>query len=162
LRSALFLAATQVSRFLATPATDEALTSLFGSERWRDAINFRGEARNEALGRIFEEQLQGQTGVKYAQSLRLYTKDGNHYRLVFGLKHLKALKAAKDAMWKVDPVAGTSFRAAGSVGQGTLLGSDDFFDYRHFLSALREKFGDRWFSVGEAEVVTLVDTRFRE
>lgn len=137
------------------------MTSLFGSEDWRQAISLSGEARRAFLLGLFEQRLAANDNVEYVRSFQLRTQDGNDYRLVFGLGHEKGLGLAKDAMWKVDPVSGTSFATSTASGQEVLFAPEDLLDTRPLLAELRAKFGAGWFAIEDAERCTLIDTPFR-
>lgn len=156
-----FLPITQMSRFVGTDGPSDAITALYGSDEWKEAVQYEGQARRDFLGELFERKLSEKSGIDYARSLRLHTKDGNDYRLTFGLQHLTGLKIAKDALWQVDPIAGTSYSATGSLGHETLFGLNESFNPEDLLAALREFFGQDWFTIEEAEEVTLVNTPFR-
>lgn len=156
-----FLPLTQISRFLDAPGPSSAFTALFGTDEWEAGKRLKSRERLEFLGDLFEQRLVDQPAVEYVRSLRLHTKDGNDYRLVFGLGHLKGLRAAKDAMWRVDPLSGTEYRATGALGQGTLFGTAGSFNREDLLSSLRAHFGLQWFTIEDAEVFTLVDTPYR-
>jgi hypothetical protein len=110
---------------------------------------------------LFESKLAETGEVKYVRSFQLRTQDGEDYRLVFGLGHRKGLEIAKDAMWKVDPVSGTSYRATTESGQEVLFAPRDLVDTSPLLAELRSKFGSDWFTIEQAEECTVFDTPFR-
>ncbi len=155
----IFLPLSFVHRFVGREGQDAALTSLFGCEDWREAIRLQGEPRRDFLLRLFERQLGTNPTVEHVRSFQLRTQDGNDYRLVFGLGHDKALDLAKDAMWKVDPVAGTAYAATTQTGQEVLFAPT--VDTAPLLADLRARFGLNWFTAEEAERFTRIDTVFR-
>jgi len=157
----VFLPLSHVHRFVGREGQDAALTSLFGCEDWREAIELSGAARSAFLLALFERQLASRDGVAHARSFQLRTQDGLDYRLVFGLGHDKGLEIAKDAMWKVDPVGGTSYAAATKSGQEVLFASADLVDTGPLLAHLRVRFGTEWFTIEQAEECTLIETPFR-
>lgn len=157
-----FLPMSFIHRFVGREGQDAALTSLFGTDEWRAAVPLTGEERTVSLLGLFERQLERSGGVEFVRSFQLRTQDGNDYRLVFGLGHRKGLEIAKDAMWKVDPVAGTSYTAATESGQEVLFGLGDTLDTAPLLAELRAQFGTEWFTIDEADECTLVDTPFRK
>lgn len=157
-----FLPLSFVHRFVGREGQEEALTSLFGCEDWRGAIGLRGEARRDFLLQLFERKLGENASVKHVRSFQLRTQDGNDYRLVFGVGHDKGLEIAKDAMWTVDPVAGTSYMATTQSGQEVLFALGDMLDTAPLLAELRAKFGTEWFTIEQAERCTLIDTPFRK
>ncbi|HTB51110.1 MAG TPA: three-Cys-motif partner protein TcmP [Solirubrobacteraceae bacterium] len=150
-----------VHRFVGRDGQEAALTSLFGSEQWRGAIDLSGDERRAYLLELFERQLSAGAHVEYVRSFQLHTEDGNDYRLVFGLGHRKGLEIAKDAMWAVDPVGGTSFAATTESGQEVLFAPAELLGTGPLLAELRAKFGRDWFTIEQAEQCTLIDTPFR-
>jgi hypothetical protein len=157
-----FLPLSFVHRFVGRDGQETALTSLFGSEEWREAIGLTGAARSTFLLDLFERQLANNAGVEYVRSFQLRTQDGNDYRLVFGLGHRKGLEIAKDAMWKVDPVGGTSYVATTESGQEVLFAPTQLEDTRPLLAQLRARSGIEWFTIEQAEDCTLLETPYRK
>ena len=157
----IFLPLSFVHRFVGREGQDAALTSLFGCEDWRPAIDLEGEERRAFLLSLFECRLGSNPTVKHVRSFRLRTQDGNDYRLVFGVGHDKGLDLAKDAMWKVDPIAGSSYTATTESGQEVLFTSEHTVDTTPLLAELRSKFGADWFTIEQAEQCTRTDTPFR-
>jgi three-Cys-motif partner protein len=157
----IFLPLSFVHRFAGRAGQDAALTSLYGCDDWREVLGLDGAERREFLLRLFEHRLGLNPSVAYVRSFRLRTDDGNDYRLVFGVGHDKGLDLAKDAMWKVDPIAGTSYTATTGTGQEVLFTPDDSVDTTPLLRELRATFATEWFSIDDAERVTRVDTPFR-
>jgi three-Cys-motif partner protein len=157
-----FLPMSFIHRFVGRDGQEAALTSLFGTDAWRGAIPLQGEARTAYLLELFERQLEQSDGVEYVRSFQLRTQDGNDYRLVFSLGHLKGLEIAKDAMWSVDPTAGTSYTATTESGQEVLFSPNDTVDTSPLLAELRARFGTDWFTIDQADRCTVVDTPFRK
>lgn len=157
-----FLPMSFIHRFVGREGQEAALTSLFGTDEWRGAIPLQGQARTAYLLELFERQLERSSGVEYVRSFQIRTQDGKDYRLVFGLGHLKGLEIAKNAMWSVDPVAGTSYTATTDSGQAVLFSPGDTVDTAPLLAELRSQFGTAWFTIDQADQCTLVDTPFRE
>lgn len=157
-----FLPMSFIHRFVGREGQEDALTSLFGTDEWRTAIPLQGQERTACLLELFERQLEQSEGVEYVRSFQLRTQDGNDYRLVFSLGHLKGLEIAKDAMWRVDPVAGTSYTATTESGQEVLFGPGDMVDTGPLLAELRAQLGHEWFTIDQADRCTLVDTPFRK
>ncbi len=157
----IFLPLSFVHRFVGRDGQEAALTSLFGCEDWRKAVGLEGEERRAFLLALFECQLGSNPAVRHVRSFQLRTQDGNDYRLVFGVGHDKGLDLAKDAMWKVDPIAGSSYTATTESGQEVLFTPDDTVDTRPLLAELRSKFGTGWFTIEQAEQCARIDTPFR-
>jgi len=157
-----FLPMSFIHRFVGREGQEAALTSLFGTDEWRVAVPLQGQERTACLLELFERRLKQSGGVEYVRSFQLRTQDGNDYRLVFGLGHLKGLEIAKDAMWSVDPVAGTSYTATTESGQEVLFSPGDMVDTAPLLAELHSQFGGEWFTIDQADRCTLVDTPFRK
>jgi three-Cys-motif partner protein len=148
----IFLPLSFVHRFVGRDGQEAALTSLFGCEDWRGAVGLDGDDRRAFLLDLFERQLAANPTVAHVRSFQLRTQDGNDYRLVFGVGHDKGLDLAKDAMWKVDPVAGTSYAATTTTGQQVLFAQN--VDTLPLLRDLRTRFGTAWFAIADAEACT--------
>jgi len=159
----IFLPLNYLVRFVGRDGQENAMNSLFGSERWREAVNMKGSDRGPFLLGLFEEQLGGQGMVKHVRSFELRTADGNDYRLVFASPHDKGLELIKDAMWSVDPIEGTRYIATRTdEGQEVLFTPDaDAVNTGPLLVHLREKFGTEWFTIEEAQHATLLESPFR-
>jgi three-Cys-motif partner protein len=159
----IFLPLSFIIRFVGREGQEDAMNSLFGSERWREAIQMEGDERGAFLLGLFEEQLGSQGKVEHVRSFALRTADGNDYRLVFASQHDKGLELIKDAMWSVDPVEGTRYIATRTDdGQEVLFTPDtDALDTSPLLAHLRQKFGTDWFTIEQAQKVTLLETPFR-
>jgi three-Cys-motif partner protein len=158
----IFLPVSYVNRFVTREGQENAMNSLFGTDRWREAASLAGRQRREFLLRLFEDQLRSQGHVEHVRSFELRTRDGNDYRLVFATPHRRGLELMKDAMWSVDPVRGTRYVATTDEGQEVLFSPDvDALDTAPLLIHLRAKFGRAWFTIEQAESATLFDTPFR-
>ncbi len=157
-----FLPMSFLHRFVGRKGQDAAFNSLYETDEWRAAISLHGEARTTYLLELFERQLERSEGAEFVRSFQLRTQDGNDYRLVFSLGHLKGLEIAKDAMWSVDPVTGTSYTATTESGQEVLFSPGDTVDTAPLLAELRAQFGAEWFTIDQADRCTLVDTPFRK
>lgn len=156
----IFLPLTYLVRFVGREGQENAMNSLFGSDRWREAIKLEGEERGAFLLGLFEEQLGSQGKVQHVRSFQLRTADGNDYRLVFASQHDRGLDLMKNAMWSVDPIEGTSYVATRTDdGQEVLFGQT--VDTRPLLEHLHRKFDGEWFTIEEAEKATLLETPFR-
>jgi three-Cys-motif partner protein len=153
-----FLPLSFIHRFVGRDGQEAALTGLFNTEEWRQAIPLEGVERRDFLVDLFERQLASQGRVRHTRSFQLRTRDGNDYRLVFATDHDKGLEVMKQAMWKVDPVEGTGYVAQTETGQLVLFKPE--VDTGPLLEELRQVFEGRWFSVDDAYNVTLLRTPF--
>jgi three-Cys-motif partner protein len=157
-----FLPMVDIVRFVGREGQENAMNSLFGTERWGEAIALEGEARRAFLLSLFEEQLREGGRVRFVRSFEIRTDRKREYRLVFASDHEKGLALMKRAMWKVDPVEGVKYVAARKKdGQEVLFTSDPAaVDTGPLLEHLRERFGTDWFTIEEAEQETLLSTPF--
>jgi three-Cys-motif partner protein len=140
------------------------MNSVFSGERWREAfaaaIDF--ETRQRMLLDLFMEELRKR--VPYVRAFGvtpLHEEGGNTYFLVFGTAHAdQGLRKMKDAMWKVDPVGGASFRDSTLAEHPVLF--EEKPNFGQLEERLREQFGNAWFTIEQAERFTLIETPFRD
>lgn len=99
----IFLPLSAVSRFVGRAGQEIALDALFGCDDWRGAVALHGAERGAFLIDLFERQVGKGRYVQHVRSFQLRTRDGQDYRLVFGLGHPRGLEIAKAAMWKAAP-----------------------------------------------------------
>ena len=155
----IYLPIPHINRFIGVEGQERAMTALFGSERWREALELdEGEDRRAFLHDLFRDQLKREGGVKYVRSFENVTKSGGGYHLFFGTDHEKGLELMKEAMWKIDPIAGSQYRDSTRSDQLILLEHEP--DIEPLLQVLRERFGDNPFGIEEAELFTLVETPY--
>ena len=77
-----------VNRFLGRAGQETALDSLFGTDRWREALGLRGPERLDFLHDLFRDQLIAEGGVTYVQSFEIVTSARNSgYHLFYGTRH---------------------------------------------------------------------------
>jgi three-Cys-motif partner protein len=157
----IFLPLSYVNRFVTREGQENAMNSLFGTDRWREAAARKGRERREFLLSLFEEQLRSQGRVEHVRSFELRTADGNDYRLVFATPHDRGLELIKDAMWSVDRVEGVRYIAARTKENQEVLFSPDV-NTNPLLAQLRDKFGRDWFTIEQAQETTLFETPFRK
>lgn len=153
-----FLPLTHIARFVGRAGQERALDVLFDTDRWREAIPLNGDERRSFLLSLFERQLEQQGQIRHVRSFTLRTRDGNDYRLVFATGHERGLALMKRAMWSVDPEKGTRYTALTQSGQEALFQST--VDTKSLIAELRDVFGKDWFTVAQAEQVTLLRTPY--
>lgn len=144
-----------VRRFLNRAGQAPALDSLFGSDRWREAIPLRGAARLDFLHHLFVEGLQRYGGLAHVRSFEIATSAGNGYYLFFGTHHIRGLEKIVEVMWEADPIGGERLRREALPGQLPLA-----LDTTPLLEAMRRHFGRREFSIEEAHRFTLLRTPY--
>lgn len=152
----IFLPLSFVNRFAGRAGQEQALDRFFGDPAWRQVPN--GPGRPKALLDLFQDQLR-RAGLEFVLPFRLKPQDrGNEYWIVGGSGHLSGLASIKEGYWTVDPVDGQGFAAPRSApaGQGilSLEESRPGPNTAPLLELLREKFGEREFTVEEAIDVT--------
>jgi three-Cys-motif partner protein len=148
-----------VARFIATGKTDQAITNLFGDDTWKPAAALGGKAAEEALHSLFLEKVRQAAG--YAASFEIDTTRGrgwSGYTLYFGTSHALGLRKMKNAMWRLDPAAGSGFSYSDNPDQMTFF--EPAPDLRTLESSLFGHFADQEFSIGEAEAFVLHRTPF--
>lgn len=153
-----FLPLSYLVRFVGLEGQENALSSLFDTAEWREAIPLAGAERRDFLISLFERQLRRQPRVQFVHSFELHTRDGNDYRLVFATGHVRGFELMKEAMWRVDPVAGTSYVAHTDTGEDVLFAPQP--NTAPLLYQLQQHFGARWFTIEEAAGCTLHETLF--
>jgi three-Cys-motif partner protein len=148
-----------INRFLSHPDQENALTTLFGTDEWTAARSLKGAARLQLLHNLFQAQLKRVCGLDYVRSFEIVTAHRNSgYHLFFGTKHELGLQKMKEAMWKTDPAAGQRFADSTSSDQITLFQPEP--DTTQLRNALRIHFGDRTFSIYDAEHYALTETPY--
>ncbi len=146
-----------VARFVSREGQERAMTSLFGTDDWRQAIDLEGEARRRFLHDLFRDQLRN-NGSRYVRSFEIEAGSGNGYTLFFGTNHELGLERMKEAMWAADPISGQRFSDSTDSDQMVLFQSE--VDTKPLLAALRLRFGERPFSIEDAERFALLSTPF--
>lgn len=153
----IFLPLSFVNRFAGRDGQEDALDRFFGTPAWRDIED--GPQRPAALLELFRSQLRS-AGLRWTLPFRLRPADRRSEFWIIGASaHLAGLDSVKEGFWAVDPVNGQGFAATRreSDGQQTLsldLGSASEPRTEGLLVDLRERFGDRTFSVEDAETAT--------
>jgi three-Cys-motif partner protein len=145
-----------LTRFVGRAGQEAAFNSLYGSEAWRAAIPLQGQARKRLLHDLFRDALQQH--ATFVRSFEIVTAEGGGYHLFFASNNVVGLKKMKEAMWSVDPVAGTSFRDS-TVGPQLVLFEPEP-DTLPLLHALQDKFGGEQFTIEQAQDFTTLETPF--
>lgn len=150
-----------INRFLGLVGQEAAMTSFFGTDRWRVALRLGGQERLRFLHDLFREQLERECGLDYVRSFEIVTSSPNSgYHLFFGTGNLKGLEKMKDAMWSVDPAEGHRFRDSTVKGLMPLFEPEP--DMAPLVEALEGEFRGKVFTIEEAERFTLVQTPYKK
>lgn len=148
-----------IARFVGKTDQADAMDSLFGSGRWREAIELKGEERRRFLHDLFRDQLAAEGTGRLVRSFEIPTAKGTGYHLFFTTGHEKGLEVVKDAMWAVDPVEGSCYRDTTDADQLVIFSSD--VDTGPLLAGLRAYFGTREFTIEEANSYTICESAFK-
>src|SRR2546425_506747 len=124
-----------VSRFVTRAGQERAMTSLFGTNRWKDAAQLTGDSRRSFLHDLFREQLRS-NGSKFVRSFEIQADASHGYDLFFGTNNELGLRRMKEAMWSLDPITGQRFADSTTTGQLVLF--DAAVDVRPLRTALRD------------------------
>jgi three-Cys-motif partner protein len=159
----VYLPAAFMARFLATGITDEALTRLYGGPTWEDAKDEPSRQRaGQKLAGLFGDRLSKH--FDWVTSFNVEPERRNDYYLLFGTDHKDGLREMKRGMWKVDQHGGEGFKQAKTLpDQGQLFSDDSVVvppDTGVLGEMLRTEFGERAFTITEAEDFTLCRTRY--
>jgi three-Cys-motif partner protein len=146
-----------VARFVTRAGQERAMTSLFGTDTWKEAGKLSGQRREIFLHDLFRDQLRS-NGSRFVRSFEIQSDASHGYDLFFGTNNLLGLRRMKEAMWSLDPITGQRF--ADSTATGQLVLFQDRVDVDPLRAALREQFDTRPFTIEEAERFTLLDTAY--
>jgi three-Cys-motif partner protein len=136
----------------------ETLESVFGQEIFGRCEGKSASDRRTVLVEMLEENLK--QSCRWVRAFELIPAGGGgrtHF-LFFGTNNRVGLARMKTAMWKLDPIAGQKFKDS-TAPQGSVLFEDEP-DLTSLLRALEAKFGNRVFTIEEAEDFTLFETPF--
>jgi three-Cys-motif partner protein len=159
----VYLPAAFMARFLSTGNTDDALTKAYGGETWADAKDEQSRQRaGQKLAGLFGNRLREH--FRWVTSFNVEPERHNDYYLLFGTDHKDGLREMKRGMWNVDKHAGEGYKQAKTLpDQEQLFGDDSVVvppDTSILGGMLRAEFGERVFTIAEAEDFTLCRTRY--
>ena len=138
-----------MNRFKDRPSFELPLDDLFGCPDWREGINIPdGKARKEFFYGIYRKQLK-LAGARHVLHFELYEGNQLKYPLFFATKSDQGCDKMKQAMWKVAPTGGYSFR---SDTLGQLSFASKAVDFNELDRALIDRFGrDRTIAIESIE-----------
>jgi three-Cys-motif partner protein len=147
------------ARFVRGTDVENTLDALYGTTEWRKAREFDElEPRLRVLVDLFRAELE--RSAKWSRAIEVVPRDRNNtHFLFFGTSNRKGLAKMKEAMWKLDPISGQRFQDSSNVDDPVLFEPEP--KVAPLLRALRDRFGDKAFTIEEAEDFTLFDTPFR-
>ncbi len=145
-----------IVRFLDQASVSPAFTNLYGDERWREALPLVGHARTEKLHDLYLDVLS--ESARFVRSFEVATAEGQGYHLFFASNHPLGLEKMKEAMWKVDPGAGSRFRDSTRRDQMVLFEPEP--DPGMLEKLLRAQFGGRAVDISAVERYVVLETPF--
>lgn len=153
-----------IARFGEQFEFEPVMESLFGGGGWREtfapSVDF--EQRKRMLLDMFMDEMRAR--VPYVRAFEItpaHEAGANTYHLVFGTANAdQGVRKMKDAMWRVDRLGGQTFRDTTLAEHPVLF--DEAPAYQELERMLRERFGDAWFTIDQAEAFTLLETPFRD
>lgn len=162
----IFLPTPYLVRFVARDGQARSFDLLYGGRQWEQAIDLQGEQRARVLHDLFREALE--RDAAFVQSFEIVTDQGRGYHLFFATNNIRGLEKWKEAAWSVDPVDGEAYRERRPTVQTTLFdvvpggGAPLHFEPNTapLLRQLMDHFGDRRFTIEEAQDFTIRHTRF--
>lgn len=163
----VYVPASFMARFAEQDFVKASLERLYGGSSFEQAREDDGSHLQaaERLAEAYRQRLSGEFGR--ATRFRIDPVRRNEYYLLFGTGSPKGLSEMKKAMWKVDPVGGEAYEqdAKAAIGHGQLFDPSTVISLpaeESLPRLLRSHFGDREFSIEEAEAFTLDQTRYVE
>ena len=127
-----------MNRFKRHPNFEPHLDDLFGCADWRRGIDMpEGKARKGFFYELYRKQLK-LSGAQHVLNFELYEGNQLKYALFFATKSDQGCDKMKQAMWKVAPLGGYSFR---SDTLGQLSFESRVVDFNELDRALIEAFG---------------------
>lgn len=164
----VYVPADFMARFVRTEITTQALDRLFGSRAAWESVRAEAQPGAEA-SRLLAEAYAQLLGTEYDLVSRFAVDPAsrNRYYLFFGTDHLDGLKAMKKAYWTVDPEDGRGYRQNILTAHGQAELFNPAIEApkepdEDLASLMRAHFGNREFSIEEAELFALTKTAFRE
>lgn len=148
-----------IARFISEASIEPALDSLFGDSSWKTARVEKGKSAERILHGLFLERVKRAAG--FAVPFEVDAARGRGwagYTLYFGTSSVLGLEKMKQAMWKVDPVAGSGFAYAANPDQLMLFSATP--DLGLLETLLHDHFGTRRFTIEQAERHTSIETPF--
>lgn len=147
------------ARLITSTDLDETLDNLYETSEWRQAREMP-DLRDRMAHLVDLLRVQLGRSCKWVRAFEITPLGkGTSYFLFFGTNSKLGLTRMKDAMWKLDPVAGQRFKDSTTAGDPVLFEPEP--NLAPLLRMLRAHFGTRVFSIEEAEDFTLFETPFR-
>jgi three-Cys-motif partner protein len=91
---------------------------MFGSAEWRRVSEISGAPAKAAFLKTCYRSALKDAGFDFILDFELVDDHGQHFYLIHGTTHALGFERMKDALWKVDPVAGAGFRDPRGQAEG--------------------------------------------
>ncbi len=153
----------EINRFIGDRKLWPGLEQTFGTDKWKHVIAEKDPvARNSALRRIYQEQLEQAAGIKFVRSFKMKNRLNRiDYFLFFGTNNLTGLKKMKEAMWRTDRSGAFQFSdATHNPDQAVLFEPSP--NYNELKATLVRNFKGKIVSIEKIENYVLTQTPFRE
>lgn len=149
-----------IKRFL-DETKEDALDDLFGTPEWRKIRSVEGY-RDDALLKLYKNQLKKICGVKYVKSFEIIGEQGvTIYHLIFCTNHIKGLEVMKTAMWKVDERGQYKFSDRLGAAQTFIFNySDPTFWIPRAAKMVCERFQGRIVPIEDVREYVITETDF--
>ena len=127
-----------MNRFKDQPSFEPHLDDLFGRPDWKRGIDMPdGKAKKDFFYGLYKERLR-HAGAQHVLNFELYESHQLKYALFFATKSYQGCDKMKQAMWKVAPLGGYSFRGD-TIGQ--LSFESKVVNFNELERALLDEFG---------------------
>lgn len=93
----------EIARWCESRFHEESLTKLYGGNEWKEATEYKGEKRHDALVQIYEDKLEHETDAKYVWSFGVNDSDmekRTKYYIIHATHHIDGLRVMKNIMRK--------------------------------------------------------------
>ena len=145
-----------VKRFATASHYDDALTGLFGSEKWKEGVDIKDENGKFAFFVDLYKSGLKEAGAKQLLHFAIGREDRrNYYAIIYATKSTKGSDVMKKAMWKVAPNGDYRF-IGGNLNQ--IAFGEGIVDYNQLQRQLVDRFhGKGWVHMAEIEDFVMSD-----
>lgn len=150
----------QTSRFISIDNSKviSQLEELFGSDRFRSAVDLSGADRKAKLLELFTFQLKEEIGFSYVNSFEMVNLRGKTpYFLVHASNHIRGAEKIKDVFWGLDRTG--EFRYSSRLAGQEVLFADKA-DIGPLSVAIGAAFGSHAVPIGRVEEYVLAETPY--
>lgn len=131
-----------INRFKSTPAFESKLTSLYGTDEWKAALDINcTQERKGFLINLYKMQLKKTPGTQVVH-FDLFTGNSHVYSIFFASKSWLGSDRMKEAIWKIAPDGDFIYR--GSATSTLDLAAPEFLS---LINAITDKFQGQWIDI---------------